>query len=192
MKILIKRIKTLIKVWISQSKAELHPPFLITTKGQISSKGKESYHNGNFIVKGSGGVLEIGSYCAIGADVKIILSNHDVSQVCMQYTFYRKNFDINPSQKSEPLTTVIENDVWIGDNVMIMPGVRIGTGAVLGAGAIVTKNVQAYSIVGGNPAKLIRKRFSDERINELLASKWWEWDEEKFKKNQEFFIKLKK
>lgn len=188
MKTILKRIKTLIKIWLTQSKSDLYPPFLISTKGQIISKGKESYHNGNFIVKGAGGILEIGSYCAIGSDVKVILSNHDVSQVCMQYTFYRKNFDINLTQKSELLTTVIENDVWVGDNVMIMPGVQIGTGAVLGAGAIVTKNVEPYSIVGGNPAKLIRKRFSEERISELLASKWWDWDEEKIKMNQQFFI----
>lgn len=185
---LLKRVKTLVNVWISQSKSELSPPFLITTRAQIISKGKESYHNGNFVVKGSGGVLEIGSYCAIGADVKVILSNHDLSSVCMQYTFYQKNFGLNQSKKGEAIKTIIENDVWIGDNVMIMPGVRIGTGAVLGAGAIVTKNVEPYSIVGGNPAKLIRKRFSNERIEALLASKWWEWSSEKIKENKEFFI----
>ena len=185
---LITRIKTLVKVWIAQSNSKLSPPFLITSNTRIISKGKESYHNGNFVVKGTNGVLEIGSYCAIGADVKIILSNHDVSQVCMQYTFYRKNFDLNPTKKGDSIRTIIENDVWIGDNVMIMPGVHVGTGAVLGAGAIVTKNVEPYSIVGGNPAKLIRKRFSEERIKELLASKWWEWSAEKIKDNKTFFL----
>ncbi|NLN32975.1 MAG: CatB-related O-acetyltransferase [Flavobacteriaceae bacterium] len=186
---LFKRVKTLIRFWIRQSKMELSPPFLIETKGQIISKGRESYHNGNLVVKGSGGVLEIGSYCAIGADVKIILSNHDVSNVCMQYTFYRKNFGVNINNSKESLVTIIENDVWIGDNVIILPGVKIGTGAVLGAAAVVTKDVEPYAIVGGNPAKLIRKRFSDDRIKELLDSKWWEWDDEKIKMNRELFIK---
>ena len=188
MKSIFKRIKTLIKIWLAQSKTDLYPPFLIMTNGPVISKGKESYHNGNFTVKGSGGVLEIGSYCAIGTDVKVILSNHNMENVCMQYSFYRKNFNINLAKKDTIIKTIIENDVWIGDNVMIMPGIRIGTGAVLAAGAIVTKNVEPYSIVGGNPAKLIRKRFSDDRIKDLLDSKWWEWDQEKIKQNKSFFI----
>ncbi len=189
MRKIFQRIKTIIKFLVIQSETNSSAPYLIETKGQIISKGKESYHNGNLVVKGSGGVLEIGSYCAIGADVKIILSNHNISNVCMQYTFYKKNFGVNIQNSKEKLVTVIENDVWIGDNVMILPGVNIGTGAVLGAGAIITKDVEPYAIVGGNPAKLIRKRFSDDRIKELLDSKWWEWDQQKITQSKEFFLK---
>ena len=162
-------------------------PYLITTKGSIVSKGKESYHNGNFIVKGHDGTLEIGSYCAIGADVKVILSNHDVDRTCMQYTFYKKYFDLQ-GKAVDKIVTRIENDVWIGDNVIILPGVTIGTGAVLGAGAIVTKDVAPYSIVAGCPAKLIRKRFPEDKIQQLLASEWWNWSEQKIKENRAFFI----
>jgi virginiamycin A acetyltransferase len=186
---IIQRIKTLLLVWVKQSKAELNPPFLITKTRNIISVGKESYHNGNFNVKGSGGVLQIGSYCAIGEDVKVILSNHDMNNVCMQYSFYKKNFNINLANKDQVVKTTIDNDVWIGDNVMIMPGVHIGTGAVLAAGAIVTKDVAPYTIVGGNPSKLIRKRFDEERIKELLDSEWWNWDSETIKKNKDFFVK---
>lgn len=70
-----------------------------------------------------------------------------------------------------------------------MPGITVGTGAVIGAGSIVTKNVPPYTIVAGNPARMIRARFSDEKILELLESKWWEWDEEKIKSNKSFFTK---
>jgi chloramphenicol O-acetyltransferase type B len=77
--------------------------------------------------------------------------------------------------------TKIENDVWIGANVTIMPGVKIGSGAVIATGSIVTKNVEPYTIVGGNPAKIIKKRFSDEKIELLLKIKWWDWPIEKIK-----------
>lgn len=186
MRKLYSRLKILARFIVKNAKIE-SPPFLIISEGRIKSKGRESYHNGNFTVKGSSGTLEVGSYCAIGADVKVILSNHDMSNTCMQYTFYRKNFNVNPII-DQSVTTVIENDVWIGDNVMIMPGVKISTGAVLAAGAIVTKNVEPYTIVGGNPAKAIRKRFSEDRIKLLLESKWWTWDDETIQKNKEFFL----
>ena len=182
MKGLFRRIKKVIKFLIEVSKSA---PYLITSNNKIISKGKESYHNGDFTVKGKG-ILEIGSYCAIGNGVKVILSNHDFTKTCMQYSFYRKNFDINPVSPSVK-TTIIENDVWIGDNVIILPGVSIGTGAVIGAASIVTKDVEPYTIVAGNPARPIKKRFTDDKINELLNSKWWEWDSDKIKRNKEFF-----
>ena len=71
--------------------------------------------------------------------------------------------------------TVIGNDVWIGYDVTIMPGVKIGDGAIIGSKSVVTKDVAPYSIVGGNPAKEIRKRFTDEQINYLLDLQWWNW-----------------
>nr|WP_317166418.1 CatB-related O-acetyltransferase [Yeosuana marina] len=75
------------------------------------------------------------------------------------------------------------NDVWIGHNATIMPGVTIGDGAIIVTNATVTKDVKPYSIVGGNPAKLIKKRFSDNDINNLLEIKWWNWDIEKITKH---------
>ena len=78
---------------------------------------------------------------------------------------------------------VIGNDVWIGFEAVIMSGVTIGDGAIVGARAVVTKDVPPYTIVGGVPVKEIRKRFSDERISELLNLKWWDWPEEKIQMN---------
>lgn len=187
MRSFLRRIKLLLWFLKENSKPKPQPPFLIETKQQIISKGKESYHNGNFIVKGKGGMLEIGSFCAIGADVKVILANHDFSKISMQYTFHEKYLNLNITPREKQIT-VIENDVWIGDNSILLPGITVGTGAVIGAGAIVTKDVPPYTIVAGNPAKIIRKRFSDEKIQELLATKWWEWDDEKIKENKSFFM----
>ena len=84
------KIRKIIKFFKTNVLEEKAPPYLITNSLNIIA-GKESYHNGNFIVKGNGS-LKIGNYCAIGQDVKIILSNHNFNYISMQYTFYRKNF----------------------------------------------------------------------------------------------------
>lgn len=75
--------------------------------------------------------------------------------------------------------TIIGSDVWIGSEAMIMPGIKIGHGAVIGSRALITKDVNPYEIIGGNPAKPIRKRFSDEEISMLLEMEWWTWPDEK-------------
>lgn len=79
--------------------------------------------------------------------------------------------------------TIIGNDVWIGYEALIMPGVKIGDGAVIGTRAVVTKDVEPYTIVGGNPAKIIRKRFDDATIEKLLEIQWWNWEIEKIMEN---------
>lgn len=77
--------------------------------------------------------------------------------------------------------TVIGNDVWIGTEAMIMSGVKVGDGAIIASRAVVTKDVEPYSIVGSNPARHIRYRFSETEITQLLEMKWWEWNEEQIK-----------
>jgi len=81
-----------------------------------------------------------------------------------------------PSTKGD---VIIGNDVWIGSNVKIMSGITIGDGAVISNSSHVVKNVEPYSLVGGNPAKLIKYRFTSEQISKLLEIKWWDWDDEK-------------
>ena len=81
-----------------------------------------------------------------------------------------------PGRKGD---TVVGNDVWIGMNATIMPGITIGDGAIIGACAVVASNVEPYSIVGGNPARPIRKRYSQQIIEELLDIRWWDWPKEK-------------
>lgn len=123
----------------------------------------------------------IGSYCSIGNNVKIGGGEHPISWVSTSPVFYEGRDSVSKkfSQfKREPLKkTIIENDVWIGQNALIRQGVNIGTGAVIGMGSIVTKDVTPYSIVAGNPAKILRYRFEDSVIDGLLKTKWWELDD---------------
>jgi len=79
--------------------------------------------------------------------------------------------------------TVIGNDVWFGNSSTIMPGIKIGHGAIIGTNALVTKNIEPYSVVGGNPATLIRKRFDEQTIDFLMQLAWWNWSIEKITEN---------
>lgn len=121
------------------------------------------------------GGLEIivGRYCSIGSRVKFLGANHPINCFSTSAVFYNKAMGFNvPDVKRCRLC--IEDDVWIGCNVLITAGCRrIGRGAIIGAGSVVTKDIEPYSIVGGVPAKLIRKRFSERRIEELEKSFWW-------------------
>jgi virginiamycin A acetyltransferase len=86
----------------------------------------------------------------------------------------------HPSCKGD---IIIENDVWIGANSTIMSGIKIGNGAIVAAGSTVTKDVPPYAIVAGNPAKVVKYRFTEEQIEKLLSISWWDWDEQKIRDN---------
>lgn len=141
--------------------------------------------NGKIVIKGSG-KAELGKYCAIGEDVKIITSNHDTSELNLQYALQRKiGLKVNPI----PENVIIGNNVWIGDSVIILSGVTIGNGAVLAAGSVVTKSIEPYTIVGGVPAKFIKSRFTQDKIDEIEKLKWWDWSIQKMKENKHVFLK---
>jgi virginiamycin A acetyltransferase len=123
--------------------------------------------------------------CAIGYNLRIRVRNHYTGYANLQSKFQNKyNF---PSLASIKGPVTIGNNVWIGDNVIILSGVTIGDGAVIGAGSIVTKDAPPFSIAVGNPAKVIKKRFSDNVIKQLLEIQWWNWPERRIKRNRQFF-----
>lgn len=138
-----------------------------------------------------GDKLIIGKFCQIASGIKIIMNgaNHRMNSV----TTYPFNIMGNGWEKVTPKLedlpfkgdTIIGNDVWIGQNVTILPGVHIGDGAIIGANSVVTKDIPEYHIAGGNPCKIIRKRFNEELINYLEEIKWWNWEEDKIFKNLE-------
>lgn len=140
--------------------------------------------NGPILIKGSGKV-EIGKYCAIGEFLDIISSNHDMNFPNLQYKLQKEI--TGGAMISGKKDVSIGHNVWIGDYVIILPGVKIGDGAVLAAGSVITKDVESFSIYGGNPAVFIRKRFSEEIILKLQQMKWWDWSKEEMKRNKSFF-----
>lgn len=134
--------------------------------------------------------LVIGKFCSIACGVKFLFtsSNHSMRSISTYPfpLFYEewklKKTDITDSWDNKG-DIVIGNDVWIGYEAVIMSGVSIGDGAIIGTRAVVTKDVPPYTIVGGVPAKHIKKRFSNEKIASLLEIRWWEWSEERISKN---------
>lgn len=147
---------------------------------------------------------KIGRYCSIADSVTVITHTHPSSVfVSTHPSFYsllkQSGFTYASSQKfNEELTlshdnlyyTEIGHDVWIGSRAMIMGGTKIGHGSIIAAGAVVTKDVEPYSIVGGVPAKQIRMRFTDEEIKYLLETRWWEKDKEWISRNSEYFLNI--
>lgn len=150
--------------------------------------GKGTNINGPAFIKGTKEApVYIGKWCAIGHNLRIRTRNHDIRYANIQDEFQLKyvssRFDLG--MYKGPVK--IGNNVWIGDNVIILSGVTIGDGAVVGAGSVVTKDVPPFAIVAGVPAKVIKYRFSQKIINQLLEIKWWDWDEKKIKRNKKFF-----
>jgi virginiamycin A acetyltransferase len=136
-----------------------------------------------------GDKLIIGKFCAIAKDVKFIMNgaNHKVSGFSTYpfYIFGNGWEKVMPKEGELPFKgdTEIGNDVWIGYETTIMPGIKIGHGAVIASKSVVTKDVPAYSIFGGNPAEHIKYRFDQLVIDELLRLAWWDWSPEKITSN---------
>jgi phosphonate metabolism protein (transferase hexapeptide repeat family) len=136
---------------------------------------------------------DIGKFCSIASGVSISLGQHPTSHVSSHPAFYSATQPLaktfSNEDRFEPFNkrTKVGNDVWIGQNAMVMDGVTIGTGAVVAAGAVVTKDVPAYAIVGGAPAKLIKYRFDEETRERLLETMWWDWPEVQLEKYSDCF-----
>lgn len=146
--------------------------------------------------------IKIGKYCSIGPRVSAGFSTHPTKEWVtthpsfymnlyriLGYTIHKDNTCLfNPyRQTSDGYLAEIGNDVWIGVGVKIMDGIKIGDGAIIAAGSVVVKDVSPYTIVGGNPARVIRKRFSDSQIEFLSKIQWWNKSEEWIKKNYRDF-----
>ena len=123
--------------------------------------------------------LIIGKFCQIAAGVEFVMNdaNHKMNAVTTFPFYTLEGWEMNipdPSEMTFKGNTVIGNDVWIGQNAVILPGVHVGEGAIIGANSVVGSDVAPYTIVIGNPAKVLRKRFDDELIGLLLKFKWWD------------------
>jgi acetyltransferase-like isoleucine patch superfamily enzyme len=167
-------------VSIGEYVAILNDVFLSQVK--ISDFSYISYH-------GRVNNADIGKFCSIGPYVQIGLAPHPSRVFVSTYpAFYSGQnlgcplaFRENQIFDDSVPKTTLGNDIWIGANAIIPGGINLNTGAVVAAGAVVVKDVPPYAVVGGNPAKIIRYRFSDEQIDFLLASEWWNWPIEKIR-----------
>ena len=136
--------------------------------------------------------LIIGKFCAIARDTKFIMNGANHKMNCFTtypFSIFRNGWEkVTPAIEDLPFKgdTVIQNDVWFGYDSLIMPGVNIGNGSIIASKSVVVGDIEPYSIVGGNPAKTIRKRFSDEVIVLLEKIRWWDWPVEKITSNLEF------
>ncbi len=141
-----------------------------------------------------GDKLIVGKFCALATGVKFIMNgaNHKISGFSTYpFQIFGNGWEkVTPKSDELPNKgdTVIGNDVWIGYEALIMPGVQIGDGAIIASKSVVVKNVSPYTIVGGNPAKEIKKRFADDVIDKLLEVAWWNWDIEKITRNLEKIV----
>jgi len=157
-------------------------------KGRIFEIGKYTYGRPQVFSFGVTNKLIIGKFCSISAGVTIFLGGNHRTDWMSAYPFMdfldewpeAEGITGHPSSKGD---VIIGNDVWIGYGATILSGVRIGDGAVIGARAVVTSDVEPYCVVAGNPARLINKRFDEEIIRKLLEMKWWDWPNEKIRKN---------
>lgn len=150
--------------------------------------GKYTYGNPAVFWANPNAKLKIGKFCSIADGVQIYLGGNHRSDWVTTYPFGHIHQGIFNSFNGEghPATkgdVIIGDDVWIAAGVRIMSGVRIGTGAIIANNSHVVKDVEPYSITGGNPAKHIKYRFSQEQIDELLRIKWWDWSDEKINKH---------
>ena len=169
--------------------------------GKNSSLVSSAIGYGSYLAEGAMlAKTKIGRYCSIGPNVKCIFGKHPASTfVSTHPTFFAiktpigftysdaQNFEEFAEPHSNGYSITIGNDVWIGANVSLMDGVTIGDGAIVAANALVIKDVEPYSIVGGVPAKVIKRRFSDEQIAFLLAFKWWDKEAAWIKENAKKF-----
>ena len=138
--------------------------------------------------------LIIGKFCALARGTKFIMNgaNHKISGFSTYpFQIFGNGWEkVTPQENELPFKgdTVIGNDVWIGYESLIMPGVKIGDGAIIAANSVVVNDVPPYTIVGGNPAKVIKQRFDDETVKKLLEIAWWDWDTKKISLNLEKIV----
>jgi len=141
--------------------------------------GNHSYVVNYLIIPCDDKKITIGKYCSLANNITFDLNGNHRYDTFSTFPFFELNLNNkapkNAIFKNEP---IIGNDVWIGCGAIIKSGIKIGDGAVIASYSLVTKDVEPYSIVGGNPSKLIKKRFSDDIITELLELKWWDLEDE--------------
>lgn len=173
---MIKKLKKIIKILINYDDKKKENLKFNTDKFQIMHNSILSGDNqiGDYTYIGFNCIITqsvVGRYCSIANNVSIGIGEHKINRVSTSSLFYE-----NPFETLTQGECIIANDVWIGSNAVIRRGVKIGNGAIIGANSFVNKDVNDFEIVGGVPAKLIKKRFDENTIKLIKESNWWDFD----------------
>jgi acetyltransferase-like isoleucine patch superfamily enzyme len=199
-----------VRIYMNWLRATLRHPSARVRLGAIVCGKSElgrwtTINNGSVVIKSSVGDYtylgdgvcvchsRIGRFCSISSLVAIGGGTHPSrGWVSTSPVFFSMRRQVGTTFVSAPLfnelpQTLVGNDVWIGHGATVLPGLEVGHGAIVGAGAVVTKDVPPYAIVGGVPARLIRERFCEEDIHWLLSIKWWDWGEPELRKHAAAF-----
>lgn len=195
-----KIISRLSRARVSEANAAEQPRFTALDKNYARfSIGYGTYGKPNVLDWGDSTTLKIGKFCSIAKEVNIMLGGEHNTRCVTTYPFHTLRTELfdekeDADAENDTLRSLIDhyskgnvligNDVWIGRQTLILSGVNIGDGAIVGAGSVVTKDVEDYAIVAGNPAKFIKFRFAPDDIIRLKQIKWWDWPVEKIKKAQ--------
>lgn len=178
-------IKRILKFLIKSIKLNSTPKIL-KTRGNVIV-GRHTLYNGKINLSGVGKII-FGNYCAIGPNLTIISSNHNYNLPASQVSLYQRLFKTGYPGSVVKGPVVIGNDVWFGENVIVLCNVKIGDGACLGAGSIVTRDIPPYAIAAGVPARILKFRFEPKTIEYLLNLKWWDWPDDRIRRNEKFFM----
>lgn len=157
--------------------------------------GDYTYGSPNILFADSGALLQIGKFCSIADEVSIFLGGNHRHDWVTTYPFNKVDLFKNATKHitGHPSTNGnvnIGHDVWIGRGCTIMSGTTIGNGAVIAANSLVSKDIGDYEIWGGNPARLIKRRFNDDTIKKLSQNPWWEWDIDKIKMKIDYLMSV--
>ena len=159
----------------------------VILRGEVSIE-RGVFINSKTVISGAPGAsVQIGAFCSIARDCYIVSANHPLSYPSTFQRAKGKYARLFKNVPTERAKITIGPDVWLGTRVIVLPGVSIGLGSVIGAGAVVTKDIPQYTVAGGVPARPIRRRFSIEVENVLNEIKWWTWSDEVLFKNKRFF-----
>lgn len=173
-----RRLLRSLAVWVARKSegGEFRSPTLRAIMKQYHGVTIGLYtHGGCFVPFSFGRDVEIGRYCSVALSARVITRNHPMEFPSTHAFFFNPKLRIVDFDRVERTPLRIGSDVWLGHNCIVMPAVReIGHGAVVAAGAVVAKDVPPYAVVVGNPARVVRYRFSQDQIRMLLASRWWE------------------